>query len=47
MATDHSPIPDQWFTDYSRGGYYAMLSLTDYLALRQAGDSLESYAISY
>lgn len=29
-------IPDQWFTDYYQQNMYAMLSLADYVALRQA-----------
>lgn len=39
-------IPDQWFTDYADSGAYAMLSLTDYIALRQAGGSLAHCEIS-
>ncbi len=42
-----TPVPEQWFKDYAQGNYYCMLTLTDYIALRQSGDSLDTFAISY
>lgn len=44
--TSTQTTPEQWFTDYAAGNYYAMLSLTDYIALRRSGGSLSSHPIS-
>lgn len=47
MATNPNPVPESWFKDYADGGYYSMLTLTDYIALRRSGQPVDSFEISF
>lgn len=38
--------PDEWFTDYARN-HYAMMSLTDYLALRSQNMPLDVISFAH